>query len=292
MIRCKCGCGKEVYGFNNMLNKPHEFILGHNMRLMGYLKKVEKKCLNCKKIFIIQKHESKKFCCKKCYWMYMIGKTNGSKGFKHSEEYKKNVSKRSLIMWKSKNFINKRFNLMHKYSDKDILILWNRGLVIKGISKETNVSEKTICRILKENGITKEDIKYRKGKILSKLRKDDFSKGKFIFPVKDTSIEVKIQNFLKQLNIEFLTHQYIKDIEHGYQCDILIPVQEGINKKTIIECFGNYWHKYPLSREIDIQRCNELREQGWRVLVFWENEIILMNIENINKYIKYNKLVL
>jgi very-short-patch-repair endonuclease len=68
------------------------------------------------------------------------------------------------------------------------------------------------------------------------------------------------------------------DIEHGYQCDILVPVQKGISKKTIIECFGTYWHNYPYGRDIDIKRCTELREKGFRVLVFWENEIKLMNI--------------
>lgn len=104
-----------------------------------------------------------------------------------------------------------------------------------------------------------------------------------IMPKKDTSIEVKIQNFLKQLNIEFLTHQYISEIEHSYRCDIMIPVQKIILQKTIIECFGNYWHKYPLARLIDIQRCKELREAGWRVLVFWENEIKLMEIKDLSK---------
>jgi len=99
-----------------------------------------------------------------------------------------------------------------------------------------------------------------------------------IFPIKDTRIEVKIQNFLKQLGITFLTHQYIREIEHGYQCDIMIPVQKGIAKKTIIECFGDYWHNYPYARELDIQRCNELRTAGWKVLVFWECEIKPMEL--------------
>lgn len=102
-----------------------------------------------------------------------------------------------------------------------------------------------------------------------------------VLPVKDTSIEIKIQNLLKQLGIEFATHQYMKDIEHGYQCDIMIPVQKGIDRKTIIEVFGDYWHNRPIGREIDIQRCNELRENGWRVLVFWENEIKPMELNDL-----------
>lgn len=110
-------------------------------------------------------------------------------------------------------------------------------------------------------------------------------RSKQIFPKKDTSIELKIQNFLKRLNIEFYTHQFIKEIEHGYQCDIMIPVQEGIDKKTIIECFGNYWHDYPNVREIDKIRCKELRDAGWRVLVFWGNEVKMMELENLSEVI-------
>lgn len=107
-----------------------------------------------------------------------------------------------------------------------------------------------------------------------------------IFPKKDSTIEIKVQNFLKELGVEFLTHQYM-NIQHGYQCDILIPAQKGIPKKTIIECFGLYWHKpYPLAREIDTKRCDELKQAGWRVLVFWENEIKLMTLNDLRREIK------
>jgi len=118
------------------------------------------------------------------------------------------------------------------------------------------------------------------------IRKIKEARAKQIFPVKDTTIEVKIQEYLKRLNIEFYTHQYISEIEHAYQCDILIPVQRGINKKTIIECFGDYWHEYPLSRKIDNQRCKELRAKGWRVLVFWESEIRNLPIEVLDSKIR------
>jgi len=106
------------------------------------------------------------------------------------------------------------------------------------------------------------------------------SRAKQIFPKVDSSIEVKIQNFLKQLGIEFFTHQYM-NIKHGYQCDILIP-----SKNLVIECFGNYWHKYPYGTEIDIQRCNELREKGFRVFVFWEKEIKVMELNDFRNKIK------
>ena len=98
-------------------------------------------------------------------------------------------------------------------------------------------------------------------------------RAKQITPLKDTSIELKIQNFLKQLGITFLTHQYMKEIEHGYQCDILIP-----SMNLIIECDGNYWHSYPAGTDIDHIRTKELIKKGFKVLRLWEKDIKLMNI--------------
>jgi len=151
---------------------------------------------------------------------------------------------------------------------KGLQVPWNKNLV--GVQK-SNKKGKTFEELYGEE---------KTGKIKEQIKE---ARKYQVMPVKDTKIEVKMQNFLKQLEIEFYTHQYMKEIEHGYQCDILIPKQEGIIKKTIIECFGVYWHNYPYAREIDIQRCSELREKGWRVLVFWENEIKLMHLNNLKE---------
>jgi len=112
----------------------------------------------------------------------------------------------------------------------------------------------------------------KSNKIRKKMR---IHRSKQILPVKDTSIEVKIQNFLKELGIEFFTHQYLK-IEHGYQCDILIP-----SLNLVIECDGDYWHKYPVGKDIDHIRTKELIEKGFKVLRLWEHEI---NKMNLNKF--------
>jgi G:T-mismatch repair DNA endonuclease (very short patch repair protein) len=110
--------------------------------------------------------------------------------------------------------------------------------------------------------------------IIQKIKE---ARRKQVLPIKDTSIEVKIQNFLKQLNIEFFTHQYI-NIKHSYQCDILIPIQDKINQKTIIECDGDYWHSYPTGNNIDYIRTKELLEKGFKVLRLWEREIKFMDL--------------
>ncbi len=99
-----------------------------------------------------------------------------------------------------------------------------------------------------------------------------------VFPTKDTKIEVKIQNFLKQLKIEFFTHQYIKEIKHAYQCDILIP-----SLNLVIECDGDYWHKYPIGNDIDHIRTSELLSKGFKVLRLWENEIKAMDLDGFKK---------
>lgn len=103
-------------------------------------------------------------------------------------------------------------------------------------------------------------------------------RAKLIIPKKDTKIEVKIQNFLKQLGIQFFTHQYIKEIKHGYQCDIYIPAMN-----MVIECDGLYWHKYPTGRDIDRVRTSELISKGFKVLRLWEHEIKAMNLEQFKE---------
>ena len=103
-------------------------------------------------------------------------------------------------------------------------------------------------------------------------------------PVYTSSIEIKVQNFLKQLGIDFFTHQYL-NIKHGYQCDILIP-----KLNLVIECDGNYWHKYPVGKDIDYIRTKELIEKGFRVLRLWESEINDMKIKDFeNRLICYQR---
>ncbi len=158
-------------------------------------------------------------------------------------------------------------------------VRWNKGLKNSQIPWNKN---KIGLQVSNKKGKTYEELygEEKSNKFKSIIKE---ARSKQVLPVKDTTIEVKIQNLLKQLGIEFATHQYMKEIEHSYQCDIMIPVQKGIDRKTIIECFGDYWHNRPIGREVDIKRCNELRENGWRVLVFWEAEIRPMELLNIQE---------
>ena len=167
-------------------------------------------------------------------------------GRKLSEEHKKHIKENH---W-SKN---------ERYSS------WNTGL-----TKKTDERVRNHSIILKEIWNKPEYIQFAKDR-----------RAKIIYPTKDTSIEIKVQNFLKQLGIEFFTHQYMKQIKHGYQCDILIP-----SMNMVIECDGDYWHKYPVGNDIDHIRTFELLSKGFKVLRLWEFEIKAMDLNDFKKRIR------
>ena len=120
-----------------------------------------------------------------------------------------------------------------------------------------------------------------KGKRLSDETKTKISvsRAKQITPVKDTIIEVKIQDYLKALELDFEAHHYMR-IDHAYQCDMYIP-----SLNMVIECDGDYWHCYPTGKEIDHLRTKELTEKGYNVLRLWEHEIREMTTEDLKQKI-------
>ena len=104
-------------------------------------------------------------------------------------------------------------------------------------------------------------------------RKMSLARLNQVIPSKDTKIEVKIQNFLKQLDIDFVKHKPIINIEHYYQCDVFIP-----SKNLIIECDGDYWHNYPIGNFMDWVRNEEIPEAGYDLIRLWEWHINSMDI--------------
>ncbi len=151
-----------------------------------------------------------------------------------------------------------------------------------------DVTEKQVNNI-KKYGVKTQ---FKKGHKVTKKTREAVkkSRAKQIFPIKNSSIEVKIQNFLTKLHIEFVTHKYM-NLKSSYQCDIFIPIQKGINQKTIIETDGCYWHgcatcKFKQSNNIknamkkDKLRTKELIEKGFKVIRIWEHDIKNMNLND------------
>ncbi len=133
--------------------------------------------------------------------------------------------------------------------------------------------------------------RFKKGHQVPQSWREAVRKSRSIqkFPSKDTKIEIKIQTLLESLEIEYIKHWYVKDIELKYRCDIFIP-----SRKLVIECDGDYWHAHPLKyskdqlnqrqkeqRIRDRLRTDQMIQKGFKVLRIWEEDIKKMNEQEL-----------
>ena len=104
----------------------------------------------------------------------------------------------------------------------------------------------------------------------------------------NTKPELKMKEFLREANIDY-KHQYRVDkINKPYVADFFLP-----NFNCIIEVDGDYWHTRGKNPKLDLERNEQMRENGFLVLRFWESDIMklpelvqsfldeLVNIKNI-----------
>lgn len=231
-----------------------------------------------------------------------------NKGYKQTEEHKKKIGLANAKKLKGKICSPKglaKIIKMHK-EKKEKLGYINSPETRKKISDtwkkkwangEVTDKQRQTLIICRENS---QKTQFQKGHTVPEewrnaVRK---SRAKQIFPSKDSAIEVKIQNFLKELGIEFFTHFYVRDIENKYRCDIFIP-----SKKLVIECDGDYWHgnkqifkneqlseRILNQRKLDHQRTLQLISKGYNVIRLWEQEIKKMNKEDLKLKLEVNSV--
>lgn len=140
-------------------------------------------------------------------------------------------------------------------------------------------------------------------KKMSESKKKAWKEGRMTLSSRcsNTKPELKIQGFLKELNIDFQTHQYM-GILHDYQVDIFIP-----SMNLVIECDGAHWHYLPREKyksddknwrckktaqeqwDIDDVRTKELIDKRYKVLRLAEDTIKSMEIEDFKKILIYIK---
>lgn len=230
---------------------------------------IKQKCKNCGGEFNTYKsaiRRGTKYCSKECF--YNSRKNGVAKICKccKKEFYVSNRDKLHIfcsIMCK-KNYKGNKVTKNCLTCGKEIISL---------ISKE-KINRGNYCS---------NECKYKNLSILLKKRRKNI-----ILPMVDTKIEIKIQDFLKILGIEYYSHFWVNWIKLKYQCDIFIPFM-----KLIIECDGDYWHGNPKifkdnkltdkileQRELDKKRTKELQEKGFRVIRLWEHKIREMNLDD------------
>ena len=183
----------------------------------------------------------------------MLGKQSSRKGTKVSEELRKKLSIAHMGKKQSQETIAKR-------------VLANVGKK-RSIEFRQNLSLRT-----KGN---KYALGYKRSESEIEIIKQ--RRLKQIFPFKDTSIEIKLQNWLKEQNIEFKTHYPILG-----QPDIFIK------PNICIFADGCYWHKCPTcgfgeGKERDEMVTIELQKQGYMVIRLWEHEINKDQFNGLNQ---------
>lgn len=177
-----------------------------------------------------------------------------------SEEHRRNISKAK----KGK----KPYEMTDKTREK--MSKSFKGRKLKPLTEEQkrkiSIANKKVIHTPEWNlkiGLTKRGVK-KSEKTRQKMSE---ARLKRVFPIKDTSIEVKLQNFLKEQHIEFSTHYPILG-----QPDIFIK------PNICIFADGCYWHKCPEcgfghGKERDVMVTRELQKQGYVVIRMWEHEI-------------------
>lgn len=175
-------------------------------------------------------------------------------GRKHSKETCKKMSASSKGKKKSPSH---RRNISNGLKGREML--W------------TNKISKTLTELYKDKEKCPMYGRHHSEESKQKMRE---KRRTWIMPVKDTSIEVKIQDFCKELGVKYKPHKYIK-IKHGYCCDLFLS-----DYNTIIECDGDYWHNRPEMIEKDILRNKEMKDAGYNVIRLWEHEIRKMEVND------------
>jgi G:T-mismatch repair DNA endonuclease (very short patch repair protein) len=228
-------------------------------------------------------------------------------GKKHSETTKKKISE-ALKEHTVSEETRRKIGAKHKGKK---LTLEQRKKISE-VQKGRKQSEETVRKRAESNRGKKrskefsENLSKRmKGKIVSALtRKKQSEKRKVIsnrtevkqkqrevrakqkFPFKDSKPEVLTQSILEKNNIRFVKHKNFKLSNSYHQADITIEPDK------VIEVNGDYWHfnpkKYDGESIVKVRRnevkvkevwkhdkriINEMKEQGYKVLVVWESEL-------------------
>lgn len=214
----------------------------------------------------------------------------GLRGHKVSEESKKKLSETRKRLFREGKCKLSMLGKHHSEETKQKIglankkhIPWNKGIPRSEKTKR-KLSEINKGRKLTEKHKKKLSISHL-GKYPSKetIRKMQIARLNQKFPLKDSSIELKLQEELKKRGIKFETH---KNIENIAQPDIFIE------PNICIFADGCYWHGCELcydknkmsnwilaKKERDLIITSRLKQKNYVVLRFWEHEIN-NNLEN------------
>ncbi len=179
-----------------------------------------------------------------------------------TEETKRKISDKLKYRYENNLIVNNRKGKKLSLKSRKLISKNRKGKC----TGESNPSKRQEVRI-------KIGLKH-KNKKLSEETKSKIRQKRLrqIIPLRDTSIEIKVQEALKQRKIKFEKHKFILG-----QPDIFIE------PNICVFCDGNYWHNRDYVVKKDEYVNFNLRKMGYNVIRLWEKEINSNIDESIDK---------
>jgi very-short-patch-repair endonuclease len=261
----------------------------NNGKFVKHAKRVDKKCQYCGKTFQVKVSDLKygrgKCCSRKCVDLNKKRTYKGNKnpmfGTQHSNDRKQQISEQTKELWKTDEYrINVRKGI-DKFVEEngywpgtDNLSKYKREqTLLKRYGKKHSWEG--------EYGTRKGDLTTIKkyGRPAHLIRFDTMADY-----AHKTHIEKIVENILVENNIDYVYNKCI--CRKNYDCryyDFYIP-----QLNLLIECDGDYWHGNPkhftelnetqLKNVKNDKYKDELaKEKGFRLIRFWEEDIIKQN---------------
>ena len=253
-------------------------------RLTVIEKKKETRCNNCNKIYTYFLSSCKgKYCCYKCFKEAL---KKGDFKFKSmlGSHRSKETCKRISIALKNSVLHQERLKILHEQNKgRPSKKKGRSGFKSKPCSGE---QRKLLSELRKGNknpswngGLRKTQCKVCGNNFyVIKSRFEHQGRGLFCsrsckgiwwtrhLKRKDTALEIKVENLLKELNINFDKQKVIREAKTIV--DFYIPKQ-----RIVIYVDGEYWHSKPHIKERDIRQEKDLKTNGYKVLRVLEKQL-------------------
>jgi len=244
------------------------------------VKKVERvniKCLNCGEEFEILKTKQKKYCSRKCVDEHKkityLGENNPMFNYDVSDDTRKKHSEASKMMWRNQDVSDRIKKRMKEHNENsEYPNGWSNESRERRI--KTTIEKFGVVHNFMNEGVRDQANKTcmeRYGKMSYELMLDGLHKTNI------TSIEKIFENFL-----------IINDIKYEKQFRIYFKNEKSelkfrsydfylIDKKTIVEIDGDYWHGNPMF----FKKLNETQLKNKANDIFKDELVIIKNLNII-----------